>query len=135
MKTMEEKLARRARKKAGREAALAKGHPYRVGQLYSNSWGYEQTNVDMYEVVAVTARTVTLRPIASHAVPDTRRANDMAQMVGPSPGQFTGPAFTRTLQVWVNPFTGEHGEPYVPMKYGSLHLMNPEDTTYESWYG
>lgn len=31
--------------------------------IFVSSWGYEQTNVDFYEVVKVTAKTVTLIPI------------------------------------------------------------------------
>ena len=30
------------------------------GDVFVNSWGYEQTNVDFYEVVKVTAKTITL---------------------------------------------------------------------------
>ena len=33
------------------------------GDILVSSWGYEQTNVDFYEVVKVTAKTVTLIPI------------------------------------------------------------------------
>ena len=33
------------------------------GDVFVSSWGYEQTNVDFYEVVKVTAKTVMLIPI------------------------------------------------------------------------
>lgn len=33
------------------------------GDVFVSSWGYEQTNVDFYEVVKVAAKTVTLIPI------------------------------------------------------------------------
>lgn len=33
------------------------------GDIFVRSWGYDQTNVDFYEVVKVAAKTVTLIPI------------------------------------------------------------------------
>ena len=33
------------------------------GDIFVSSWGYDQTNVDFYEVVKVAAKTVTLIPI------------------------------------------------------------------------
>lgn len=135
MMTTEAKAARRAMKKAVREAVLAKGNPFKVGQLFVNSWGYEQTNVDYYEAIKVGPRSVTLRPIASHPVPCTEYSHGMAQRVGPSPGEFTGPAFTKSLQVWVCPLTGKHGDPGLSARHGCMTPINPEDTNYESWYG
>jgi len=38
---------------------------YKVGALWATSWGYDQTNVEHYEVVRETPGTVTLRRIAS----------------------------------------------------------------------
>ena len=35
-----------------------------VGDIYSSSWGYDQTNVEFYEVVAVTPATIKIREIA-----------------------------------------------------------------------
>ena len=37
---------------------------YKLGDIVSNSWGYEQTNVDFAQVVKITAKTITVRPIA-----------------------------------------------------------------------
>jgi hypothetical protein len=38
---------------------------YAVGSLWRTSWGYDQTNVEHFEVVRETPGTVTLRRIAS----------------------------------------------------------------------
>lgn len=35
------------------------------GDIYVNSWGYDQTNVDFYEVVRITASKVELLPIGA----------------------------------------------------------------------
>jgi hypothetical protein len=37
----------------------------KVGDIFSSSWGYDQTNVNFYEVVSVTARTVKVREIGA----------------------------------------------------------------------
>ena len=42
-----------------------------VGDVFVTSWGYEQTNIDYFEVVEKHGQYVTLRPIASRTVEDT----------------------------------------------------------------
>ena len=39
-----------------------------VGDIYSSSWGYDQTNVDFYEVVAVTPGSVKIREVDAKIV-------------------------------------------------------------------
>lgn len=41
----------------------------KVGDLFSSSWGYDQTNVDFYQVIAVKGKTFTIRPIGGRTVP------------------------------------------------------------------
>lgn len=41
-------------------------HPLIVGDVLESSWGYEQTNVDFYQVIRATPKTVVLRPISAH---------------------------------------------------------------------
>ena len=38
-------------------------HDIKVGAIFYNSWGYDQTNIDFYQVVSVTAKTVTIREV------------------------------------------------------------------------
>jgi len=40
-------------------------HNIKPGDIFYNSWGYEQTNIDFYQVVKTTAKTITLRKIKS----------------------------------------------------------------------
>ncbi len=35
-------------------------HTVKVGDLFIESWGYDQTNIDVYEVVRITAKSVAL---------------------------------------------------------------------------
>lgn len=41
---------------------------YKVGSIWNTSWGYDQTNVEFFEVVRETKGTVTLRAIASEVI-------------------------------------------------------------------
>lgn len=75
--------------------------PVQVGAIFRASWGYEQTNIDYFEVTAVTAKTVQLRPIGQKAVKAT---SDMSEYVAPVPGDYTGPAFRRTLARYTRVF-------------------------------
>lgn len=55
-----------ARMKAEREEKAARYmEQVKVGDFFVCSWGYEQTNIDFYQVVKKTAKTVTIRPVAS----------------------------------------------------------------------
>jgi hypothetical protein len=38
-------------------------HNIKPGDIFYNSWGYEQTNIDFYQVVKTTAKTITLRQV------------------------------------------------------------------------
>jgi len=38
-------------------------HNIKPGDIFYNSWGYEQTNIDFYQVVSTTTKTITLRAI------------------------------------------------------------------------
>jgi hypothetical protein len=44
------------------------GHPYKVGNIVYNSWGYDQTNIDFYQVVGVTAKTIKIRQLKQRTV-------------------------------------------------------------------
>ena len=41
-------------------------HGVQIGDIFYTCWGYEQTNVDFYEVVAVTPKMAMVKPIRSH---------------------------------------------------------------------
>ena len=42
----------------------------KVGDIFVSSWGYDQTNIDFYEVVKATKATVTVRAIGKRVVAD-----------------------------------------------------------------
>jgi hypothetical protein len=71
---------------------------YQVGALCYNSWGYDQTNIDFYEVVArsKTGATITFRKISKRKVCDTD-PREMRQNVSPCPGEYIGEAFKKRV--------------------------------------
>lgn len=77
-----------AQKRARRAERAAFSTALQVGDVLVSSWGYEQTNVNYYEVTAVIGRvTVELRPIAQQVV-ETK--GPMSETVAPAVGQYIG---------------------------------------------
>lgn len=91
--------ARLSERKAARDAYR---HDYQPGDVLNTSWGYEQTNVEFYEVVAVTEKSVTLREV-KQAI---ERTGDMQGRTRPRRGQYCGEPFTRRVLdgggVWID---------------------------------
>lgn len=76
---------RKADRLADKRAAMAKPHGVKVGDVFSASWGYDQTNVDYYEVVELVGkRGVKIREIGSESV----SVGDMQGECVPLPGSF-----------------------------------------------
>lgn len=65
----------------------AEGRGLEVGDVLRNSWGYDQTNIDYYEVTALIGRNmVEIRPIGAESV-DTAWAQGKS---APIPGKYIG---------------------------------------------
>jgi hypothetical protein len=67
-------LERNAQWKAERKVERSKPHTLKVGDVIYNSWGWEQTNIDFYQIVKTTANYVWLQPIAAESVPSEGHA-------------------------------------------------------------
>ena len=50
---------------------LAVIHTYNIGDIFYSSWGYDQTNVDWFQVTAVSAKAVKIRQIQGKRVGGT----------------------------------------------------------------
>lgn len=63
----------------------------KVGDIFYSSWGYDQTNIDFYQVTRVISdKTIELRPIQS------KKFND--DHVIPVENSFTGDSFKRRIR-------------------------------------
>jgi len=54
--------------KAARKAERKAAHSIKVGDILYASWGYDQTNINFFQVTAVTEKTVTFGEIAQKTV-------------------------------------------------------------------
>lgn len=81
--------AQRKQEEAQRKAAArAAGHALKVGDVLESSWGYEQTNVDYYEVTRlVGAQSVEIRKIAKQSAEDD---GFMTGVCVPAVGHYVG---------------------------------------------
>jgi len=67
-------------------------HTYKEGDILYSSWGYDQTNVNFYQVVGVSGKQITLREILDRTV----RSEQGDEYVAAIPGMFRGgPPITR----------------------------------------
>jgi hypothetical protein len=63
-------------------------HTLKVGDILYSSWGYDQTNIDFYEVTRVTAKSAEIRKLAQ-----TQEVTGfMSGTTEPKPGEYTGEA-------------------------------------------
>ena len=81
-------------------------HGVEVGDIFYTSWGYEQTNVDFFQVTAVTAKMATVRKIS-----EKRDETDWAQ--------------GKTLPDKDN-FVGKESRRRTCNKYGGLRIINAD---------
>lgn len=101
--------------------------PVEVGDIFAASWGYDQTNVDFYEVVGVTAsgKSVRIVPIASEVV----WGDAYSEQVKAVPGSASPDAkpVTKRLRFYGG------SEPLVTLNsYSSAWRIDPETTKHQS---
>jgi len=70
-------------------------HSLKVGDILDSSWGYDQTNIDFYEVIDVLDGMVVVRKIAQRVV-STHEGG--SEHVVPVPGKFVGPPLRKRVR-------------------------------------
>lgn len=68
-------------------------HGYEVGDFIYSSWGYDQTNVNFYQVVGLTPRGVKIREVAKKVV----KESGAQEYVVPVPNKFIDSAMTKRV--------------------------------------
>jgi hypothetical protein len=68
-------------------------HDLKEGDILYGSWGYDQTNVDFYQVVQVKDKSVVIRKVEGRTVKEERGADYVAAV----PGKFTGPPMVKRV--------------------------------------
>jgi hypothetical protein len=86
---------RKAKRSAEKKAACA-SHDVKAGDVFKCSWGYDQTNIDYYQVVTVSGQMATVRAIG--AMSETT-AWEQGESV-PAIDHFIGDPFRVKIQKW-----------------------------------
>ena len=96
----------------------------KVGDLFVDSWGYEQTQVDLYQVVAKpSAKTVVVRPIACATVEGSEGRD--CRYVRAVPNAFIGEEIKKRLDNYGG---------FKTYSYSSARPTTTESKHYNSWY-
>jgi len=91
-------------------------HGLTVGSILVRSWGYDQTNVDFFEVVAVRGAMVRIREVAAVVV----ESHAGAEYLAPRRGIYTG-----DVSGWKRPSRGYKGSTSVKVSdYGHAYLWD-----------
>ena len=86
--TIKERKAFLERKQKQQEERKQFVHSFKEGDILSSSWGYDQTNVDFYQVTKVIGKAVEIRSIESKIVSGS---GGPSEAVIPVPNHFSGP--------------------------------------------
>lgn len=92
----------------------------KVGQIYSYSWGYDQTNVEFYQVTEINGKTFTIREISAQSCGEAP-SGSMSENVKPIKDAFlkdSRPILKRSLS----------------MPHGCLSLTSEGEKHFMSWY-
>lgn len=123
-----DKSAMKEKKKLAAQAARAAFvNPVQAGDVFYCMWGYDQTNVDWYQVTQTGARSVMLRPLCERIEESGPLA--MQGRSFPERGNFKGPEFRKTFTIRAD------GSWRLPMKHGhSLDPYTDDRGKHCSWY-
>ena len=79
------------------ETAVVQDQGVQVGDLFACSWGYDQTQVDFYEVVGLTpsGKSVRVQKVHQENVTDPRKSS---YRVKPVQGSYAGPVETKRIK-------------------------------------
>lgn len=115
------------------EAKKAGNHPYQLGTIIYSSWGYEQTNVDFYQVTKVSGYRIELKAIGKI----TRETGFMCGHTEPAPNLFATnnkgeePAIVKHVKIsYYNNSVHYH----LPHAFKSYHIYTPGHKIFCSWY-
>jgi hypothetical protein len=117
-------------KKARADARKAFINPAKVGDILESSWGYDQTNVDYYQVTKVKGKMVEIREIGAQTVPESTYSHGMADMVKPVRDRFLD---KETLNKIVR--GSSYKDYFVKIEsFAYAYKIKEEDQTYRSWF-
>lgn len=118
------RVQRRLNDAAERKAAKAAFvNPAKVGDILSSSWGYEQTNIDFYQVIEVKHKSIVIREIAQQK---EQGQYDMTGTCTPIKDHFKSEPMLKKVSAHYS------GEGYV-VSVNSFAIATPWDGKPEHW--
>ncbi len=120
----QENLADSKKKWAEKQKAQAEENQksYQVGDILVSCWGYDQTNIDFYQIVERTAKMATIQKIASEYLEYDSASEDK---VVPAKDKFIGKPFKKKV--------GPYGINLNSYSLASLWDGNPQYKTAYGW--
>lgn len=98
----------------------------KVGDIFSMSWGYDQTNVNYFQVTRVTPKGVYIREIGSRSVPGTQ--GFMCETVRPVKDNFLDKS------QWCGGFSSNNPETFRKIKLNTFSKYASHGFNFESRY-
>jgi len=119
--------------------AKAANHSFKVGDILASSWGYEQTNISLYQVVALNgASMVTVKPCRL-PVNKVHAVSGMSEDISfklPMPGTIVADEKAKPIRRKVKNYYKDNrpeGDLIEISSYEDAHHYNGEKM-YRSWY-
>lgn len=120
------------RKQAKKDVRANMVNPFKVGQIFYDSWGYDQTNIDFYQIVEVKERSVILQEIGASYVPNTQGMD--CSNVKPNPSHKVGEPFLKPVVVSIG-YNDNKPSYYLKSRHGWISEYTQEEKgVYSSWY-
>lgn len=102
----------------------------KVGDIFVDSWGYDQTNIDFYQVVRKSKKCIFIRPI------DDSKEYDNQFMTGskvPKKNSFVGIEITKKVPYEYLEGGLADGRIYINSRYGSMQSWDKKPCAYSSY--
>lgn len=128
-KNVQTRLDEKAKRKADKKAFM---NPAKAGDILESSWGYDQTNVDYYQVTKVLGKMIEMRKIGGEHVEGSGQSHGMSDEVRPSKGSFIEKE--KPMRKLVKGENGSNGYFVTIASYANAYLINENKKTYRSWY-
>jgi hypothetical protein len=105
-------------------------HSFTVGTILIDSWGYEQTNVDAYQIIEATDKTVLIRQIAT--IEENDGGLSMTGKVSPIADKFIGTPIRKRVTTTYRKRPVEN--PYIKSEYSIFKKHTPGKKYFASHY-
>lgn len=121
---VERAAAKKARADAAKAAKASAAANIKVGDIFYSSWGYDQTNIEFWEVVGrPSPKALIVREIAACAVEGSE--GFMSDRVKPAVGQYIG----EPVRKMINQYGG-----FKAHECSNAHPCAADKEAYRSWY-